>query len=87
MYPLGFGDSVKDAMESWSPTPTLRQKRAIDTSKTDLEIFSELPMGDVWPDAELVSCYRYMRNNKKIVVPGNWETVLKQFDRELGLTV
>ena len=46
-------------------------------------MYKNLGLGDFWPDGERVTCYEYMRN-KRIVVSGNWDTVLYQRDRELA---
>lgn len=71
-------------MDGWRPQPTLRQKRPIDPKLTDAEIFRGLPTGDLWQDADLVACYRYLRSNKKILIPSSWESALDEFDAELA---
>lgn len=72
-------------MTGWSAQPTLRQKQEIDTSKTDREIFRDLKLGDLWQDADLVSCYRYLRKSKRFssAIPSSWENVFMDFDAEL----
>ena len=72
-------------MTGWSAQPTLRQKKEIDTSKTDREIFRDLKLGDLWHDADLVSCYRYLRKSKKFAsaIPPSWEAAFLDFDSEL----
>ena len=84
IYPLGFGVGLKDSMESWTARPTLRQKKEIDPRMTDVQIFESLPLGDLWHDAQLVECYRYLRGNKKIEVPPTWERVFQALDEELA---
>lgn len=85
VYPLGFGEGLHDVMTGWSAQPTLRQKQEIDTSKTDREIFRDLKLGDLWQDADLVSCYRYLRKSKRFssAIPSSWENVFMDFDAEL----
>lgn len=52
-------------MTSWQAQPRLRQKRPVDTNLSDKELFESLPLGDVWRDANLADCYRYLRLSKK----------------------
>ena len=82
-YPLGFGLSLQDAMDSWKPQPVMRQKVDLDPRQTDLEIFQGLDLGDVWSDARLVETYWYLRNSKKASIPDSWEETFQCFDAAL----
>lgn len=44
-------------MTSWKPQPHLRQKKMIDLSLSDRELFSAMDLGDIWGDAKLVEAY------------------------------
>jgi len=81
---MGFGQGLKDAMDDWTARPTLRQKVEVDPRMTDVQNFNRLPLGDVWHDAKLVECYRYLRGNYKIVIPETWVASLEALDVELA---
>lgn len=72
-------------MKSWRPQPHLRQKKEINLSLSDKELFCRLPLGDLWQDADLVSVYKYLRNSEKTAVPSSWQEVFDELDSELGL--
>lgn len=50
---------------------------------SDRELFARVPLGDLWPDADLVSVYKYLRDSKKTAVPSSWQTVFDELDVEL----
>ena len=71
-------------MKTWKPQPHLRQKRFVDCNLSDRELFGSLELGnDLWDDAKLVDCYRYIRMYKLATVPDSWQSVFDDFDREL----
>lgn len=70
-------------MTSWQAQPRLRQKREVNTNLSDKELFSSLPIGDLWPDAKLVEAYRYIRQSPKTTVPDTWHSVFEELDAEL----
>ena len=82
-YPKGFGDGLTTIMKHWRPEPHLRQKREVDLSLSDKELFEAMPLGDLWHDAKLVDVYRYMRHHKAYAVPPSWQTILENLDREI----
>ena len=54
-YPEGLGVHL---LAQWRavqhlPRMTMRQKVPLNHTKTDLQLFQELPLGDLWPEAEL----------------------------------
>ena len=71
-------------MKAWRPEPHLRQKRTIDLSRTDKELFQEMELGDLWQDAQLVECYRYLRSKKGYAVPLSWQAVFEDLDAEIS---
>ena len=82
-YPVGFGHELTRVMSTWKPQPKLRQKREIDCSLTDLELFNQMSLDDLWIDAELVDVYRYLRRYKPHTVPPSWETTMEKLDAQL----
>lgn len=70
-------------MTSWQAQPHLRQKKPVDTSLSDRELFCSMALGDLWPDAKLVEVYRYIRQSRKTHVPPSWVTVFEELDVEL----
>ena len=70
-------------MQSWGPQPRLRQKRSVDTKMTDKELFQNMPLGDLWSDAQLVSIYKYLRQSKKTTIPDTWVDVFENLDAQL----
>lgn len=83
VYPPGFGQSLVDALRHWRPQPTLRQKKVLDLSKTDRELFSEMELGDKWADAQLPELYWYLRTLKTLKVPPSWEAEFEKIDEAL----
>ena len=61
----------------------MRQKVPIAASMTDKEIFRTLPLGDTWPDAEMVELWAYLFQNKKLMVPAGWQAIMEEFNQEL----
>ena len=82
-YPAGFGHGLCQIMAGWQAQPHLRQKRPVDVNMSDREIFASLPIGDTWPDAELLSVYQYLRKSTKTHVPESWHEVFTQLDSQL----
>ena len=70
-------------MTSWKPQPHLRQKKMIDLSLSDRELFDASDLGDIWGDAKLVEAYRYLRAYKPCTVPVSWQASLEKLDGEL----
>lgn len=71
-------------MEGWRAQPTLRQKQPINLALTDLELFEQLPLSDVWDDARLVEVYQYLRQSDKLMIPHMWEPVMDKLDSEIN---
>ncbi|CAE7835102.1 unnamed protein product, partial [Symbiodinium sp. KB8] len=86
-YSKAFGKKVFQLWEEEcsSPQPRLcmRQKVPIAASMTDKEIFRTLPLGDTWPDAEMVELWAYLFQNKKLMVPAGWQAIMEEFNQEL----
>ena len=82
-YPPGFGDGLTKLMNKWKVQPRLRQKREVNLDLSDREIFTSLPLGDVWGDADLVGDYKYFRNSNKSKIPNSWYKVFQDLDEEI----
>lgn len=82
-YTKQFGYNLIDAASRHRPCPTIRQKVPIDPKATDVQLFSQLDLGDVWEDADLVSVYKYLRQG--VTVPDTWQLPLAKLDNELSL--
>ena len=61
----------------------MRQKVHVSRSMTDKELFAKMPLGDTWPDAEMVELWAYLFQNKKLIVPAGWQTIMDDFNQEL----
>ena len=83
-YPVGFGVGLAQAMTTWKPQPKLRQKKEVDSSMTDLELFSAMELGDVWEDCNLIEVYRYARRYKPETVPPSWQNAMEKLDAQLN---
>eukprot|EP00439_Symbiodinium_sp_Y106_P061660 s1281_g9.t1 len=86
-YSRAFGKKI---LELWQqertaeqPRLCMRQKVHIDSGMTDKEVFESLPLGDTWPDAEMVQVWAYLYKNKKLIVPSSWQSVMDSFNSEL----
>lgn len=82
VYTKQFGRNLIDAVSYHRVRPTLRQKVPLDPRATDVELFTQLELGDVWDDADLISVYRYLRRSAP--VPNTWEDAMYKFDAELA---
>lgn len=75
---------MSEAMSNWVAQPTMRQKREVDPSLTDVQLFRQLELGDLWQDASMVECYQYLRGMKRIQIPSCWDCALSEFDAQLA---
>ena len=85
VYPANFGrrllklfDDVKD-----DPRQDLRQKRPLDPSKTDLQIFRGLSDDDLWVDAGLPEVFLYLYGAYKNQVPDGWELAMMEMEAKM----
>ena len=42
-----------------------------------------MPLGDTWPEAELIQTWAYLYRNKRLKIPDSWQSTLKQFHETL----
>ena len=70
-----------EAAAQHRPSATMRQKVSLDPKSTDVQIFQNLDLRDVWADADLVSVYKYLRQG--VSVPDTWHEAMAQLDAEL----
>lgn len=61
----------------------MRQKVVIHSAKTDRDLFTELPLGDTWPEAEIIQVWFYLYRNSKLRIPESWQATLDSFNKEL----
>ncbi|CAL1131728.1 unnamed protein product, partial [Cladocopium goreaui] len=50
---------------------------------TDKELFQSMPLGDTWPEAELIQTWAYLYRNKHLKIPDSWQSTLKEFHETL----
>lgn len=81
-YSKEFGFNLAEIAAQHRPVATMRQKVSVDPRATDLEVFVQLELGDHWPDADLISVYKYLRQGT--TVPDTWQSAMSQFDKELS---
>lgn len=81
-YTKTFGFNLVYATAYHKPILTLRQKRSVDPRSTDVRVFSELALGDTWPDANLIPVYKYLRHS--VSVPDTWCQTIADLDSELS---
>ena len=82
-YPKDFGVAVASLVAKQPPVADLRNKEHVDPMLTDREIFSTMPMGDVWWDAKLPELYWYLRQLPTLSIPESWSSAIQQFEQEL----
>ena len=61
----------------------MRQKVKVDGSKSDHELFKELPLGDLWKDAGLASVCLYLMCGRSLVIPDAWHDTMMDLKKEL----
>ena len=61
----------------------MRQKVEVDGSKSDHELFKELPLGDLWKDAGLASVCLYLIRGRSLVIPDAWHDTMMDLKKEL----
>lgn len=83
-YPVKFGEGLHEMMSEWRPQPRLRQKKPVDLTQSDKELFCGLPLGDKWADANLVDAYMYLRSSERCHIPDTWKHVFEELDLELA---
>lgn len=59
----------------------------ISSTKTDRELFDDLKVDDIWPEAELVQVWCYLYKNDRLAIPPSWEDTLATFNQQLLDTV
>ena len=72
-YPKDFGVAVA----------SLVAKQHLDPMLTDRELFSTMPMENVWWDAKLPQLYWYLRQLPSLSIPESWSSAIQQFEQEL----
>ena len=68
-YPAGLGDKIHEAYQAalaGPAIPDLRVGVAVDFDKTDVQLFEEQPVGDLWLDADAPSVFEYLYRCKHV---------------------
>ena len=65
----------------------LRHRFPCDMSKSDQELFEELPLGDPWVDGGLHHVWKYLWSSKHVQIPDSCIQSMTAFDTELTQTV
>lgn len=73
----------KEERDSKQPRLSMRQKVHVGTDVSDRELFEQLPMGDTWPDAEMVSVWAYLYSNKHLLIPQTWQPTMSDLNSKL----
>ena len=60
-YPKAFGVELAKLVQDQHPPADLRNKRAVNLSLTDKEMFEWMEIGDFWFDADLPALYWYLK--------------------------
>lgn len=86
-YPKGLGKALiqiwNESSISQTPVPCLRQKYDLQHYHSEWALFTSLPLGDPWGDAQLIDVYMYLVKNKKLSIPNVWRETIQQFTEEL----
>ena len=82
-YPKDFGVAVASLVAKQPPVADLRNKQHLDPMLTDRELFSTMPMENVWWDAKLPQLYWYLRQLPTLSIPESWSSAIQQFEQEL----
>ena len=91
IYTRAFGECLLSLWDeertSGQPRLSMRQKVHVATGLSDRELFQGLQLGDTWPDAEMVQVWSYLYNNKQLLIPSSWQSIMHDFNIELLDTV
>lgn len=85
-YPRGLGECLLECWEQlngWKIQIDLRQKKKLDPRKTDLQLFSELPLGDPWVDAQVPGLFCYLYASQSLRVPSEWQCEMDSMHVEM----
>ncbi|CAE7236796.1 unnamed protein product, partial [Symbiodinium sp. CCMP2456] len=86
-YSKAFGRKIyelwREECKAEQPRLCMRQKVHIDPGMTDKGLFESLPLGDSWPDAEMIEVWAYLYKNKKLMIPSSWQSTMDAFNSEL----
>ena len=65
------------------PPADLRYKQPVDLSLSDRKLWQEMPVGDIWLDAQLPKVWSYLLSNRHLKVPDSWYQAIQAFDKEV----
>lgn len=58
----------------------VQEKINVDPAQSDQKVFSRMPMGDTWDDAESAT---FFFNSSGTKIPDSWYSWMKEFSRDL----
>ena len=64
-----------------------RRKPDVAAGLTDRELFTRMPLGDTWDDADLLTCFTYLWKSNSTAVPESWQQTMAQFELEFRTAV
>lgn len=68
-YPTGLGESINQVYVQQLQSPAhgdLRFRIVPDESKTDVQLFTEMEIGDTWPEARLKEVFDFLLGCKHV---------------------
>ena len=77
---LSFWDEERASKQ---PRLSMRQKVHVPAGATDRELFEGLEVGDTWADANMVSVWAYLYNNKHLTIPSTWQPTMSELNSTL----
>ena len=83
-YTPGFCQRLLECYNSRGVPPAdVRHKRPLDLSKSDKQLWEEMPTADVVLDGRLHQVWGYLLGNRHLCVPASWQSSIAAFDKEL----
>lgn len=61
----------------------LRGKPDVPLEASDRELFDQLPLGDLWWDADMPAVFHYLLENKHLRIPVEWKPTIMDFKEAL----
>lgn len=89
-YPERLGDSIHELYVEElrrEPRGDLRVNKTPKPGKSQLALFQELELGDVWQDADLLPVFQYLYFSARTRIPAEWKPVMSQFHKDLDPTL
>ena len=85
-YPVRFAQKLHQLHQEHTPDAhlPLRQKDLVNANMlSDRELFSNMPLGDVWVDAHLPTLYLYLFENPNLKISDSWLAPMMELKDQL----